>query len=51
VIGDGLITIEVTDIRGDQVRIGITAPREMNIHREEVQAKIDRDNRWKEGPV
>ena len=30
------IKITVLDIRGGQVRIGITAPQEVKIHREEV---------------
>ena len=38
--GDRLIVITVADIRGDKVRIGIDAPRETIIDREEVhQAK------------
>ena len=34
-IGDD-IKITVLDIRGGQVRIGITAPQDIKIHREEV---------------
>ena len=34
-IGDD-IKITVLDIRGGQVRIGITAPRDIRVHREEV---------------
>ena len=34
-IGDD-IKITVLDIRGGQVRIGITAPQDVKIHREEV---------------
>ena len=30
------ITIMVIDIRGDKVRLGIEAPREVSVHREEV---------------
>lgn len=39
VIGDD-ITITVIEIRNDQVRLGITAPREIRVHREEVAAEI-----------
>jgi carbon storage regulator len=37
---DGDITIQVVDIRGDKVRLGITAPKEIGIYREEVQLRI-----------
>ena len=40
---DGLrITAMVIAIRGDKVRLGIDAPLEVAVHREEVQAVIDR---------
>jgi carbon storage regulator len=39
VIGDD-IKITVVDIRGDQVKLGIEAPREISIHREEVYNEI-----------
>ena len=42
-IGDD-IKITVLDIRGGQVRIGITAPQEVKIHREEVYQRITGDN-------
>ena len=38
-IGDDII-ITVLDIRGGQVRIGITAPQDVKIHREEVYNRI-----------
>ena len=42
-IGDD-IKITVLDIRGGQVRIGITAPQDIKIHREEVYERIDQEN-------
>jgi carbon storage regulator len=42
---NGEIRITVLEVRGDQVRIGITAPREVTVHREEVFAEIQRENR------
>jgi len=39
-IGDD-IKITVLDIRGGQVRIGITAPQDIKIHREEVYDRIN----------
>jgi carbon storage regulator len=44
VVGDDIV-ITVLDIRGDQVRIGIRAPRHVTVHREEVHAQIRHENR------
>lgn len=43
-IGDQ-IEISVIDIRGDQVKIGIQAPREVKIYRHEVYEAIQQENR------
>ena len=42
VIDDGRIKIHVVEIRGDKVRLGIEAPREMPVHRGEVYRAIKR---------
>ena len=42
-IGDD-IKITVLDIRGGQVRIGITAPDTIKVHREEVYQRINKDS-------
>ena len=42
-IGDD-IKITVLDIRGGQVRIGITAPDAIKVHREEVYQRIIKDS-------
>lgn len=34
------IVVTVIEIRGDQVRLGIKAPREVTVHRDEVAAEI-----------
>jgi carbon storage regulator len=43
-IGDD-IEVTVVDIRGDKVRLGITAPKEVAVHRKEVYDAIRRENR------
>lgn len=45
VIGDGLIEIVVVEIRGDKVRLGFNAPKDISIHRSEVQESIDREGK------
>lgn len=42
-IGDE-VEITVVDIRGDKVRLGITAPRHIQVHRKEVYEAIKREN-------
>jgi len=39
-INDGEIKLSVLDVKGNQVRIGIEAPREISVHREEVFDRI-----------
>jgi len=43
-IGDD-IEIKVVDIRGDKVRLGITAPTHIPVHRQEVYDAIQAENR------
>ena len=43
-IGDD-IKIQVLEIKGKQVRLGIQAPREFSIHREEIYQRIQDENR------
>jgi len=42
-IGDE-IEITIVDIRGDKVRLGINAPRTVQVHRKEVYEAIQREN-------
>jgi len=43
-IGDD-IEITIVDIRGDKVRLGITAPNEIPVHRKEVYDAIQQENK------
>ena len=42
-IGDS-VEITVVDIRGDTVRLGITAPRTVSVHRKEIYNAIQQEN-------
>ena len=42
-IGDD-VEITVVDIRGDKVRVGISAPRHVQVHRKEVYDAIKQEN-------
>lgn len=43
IIGDN-IEVTVVDIRGDKVRLGITAPKSVTVHRKEVYEAIHKEN-------
>ena len=42
-IGDDVV-ITIVDIRGDKVRLGIDAPQDIPVHRQEVYDAIKREN-------
>lgn len=48
---DDHIKIVVVQIKGKQVRLGIQAPKETKIHREEVYAAIQNQNKEAAKPV
>ncbi len=48
VIGNDII-ISVEEIRHDRVRLGIQAPAEMPVHRQEVAERIERERRERDG--
>ena len=43
IIINGAITIVVVDIRGDKVRLGVEAPKDIPVHRREVYDAIQRE--------
>ena len=48
VIGED-ITVTVLGVKGNQVRLGVNAPREVTVHREEIFERIKREESG-EGP-
>lgn len=43
IVIDGHIEIMIVEVRGDKVRLGISAPANISVHRKEVQEAIDRE--------
>ena len=48
-IGDN-VEIIIVDVRGDKVRLGITAPKEIPVHRREIYDAIQREKDQKKEP-
>ena len=44
IVIDGKITVKIMRLEGDVVKLGIDAPREVPVHRQEVYEEIQRNN-------
>ncbi len=49
IVISGNIIITVVDLYGDRVRIGIDAPAEVSVHRQEIQDRIEQERRERDG--
>jgi carbon storage regulator len=46
IIINGNIRVTVVSIRGSQIRIGVEAPSEVTVNREEIQQRVDAGIPW-----
>lgn len=49
-IGDDVV-VKVVDIRGEKIRIGITAPAHLAVHRDDIYERIQLEKKDKDTPT
>jgi carbon storage regulator len=47
IIGDGDVKFTVLGVKGNQVRLGVDAPKNVSIHREEIYQRIQKEKEEK----
>ena len=45
IVIDGRIEVTIVDIHSKRVRVGITAPEDITVHRKEIQDKIEKNKK------
>jgi carbon storage regulator len=50
IVGDD-VTITVLGVKGNQIRLGVNAPKDLSVHREEIYQRIRREQRGATDPV
>lgn len=44
IVGKRSVTIQVLDVKNEQVKLGLSAPKKISVHREEIYDRIEKNN-------